>query len=631
MGWGKGDIEPFLPINSTGIIWFEPFWPLAMIERRFYTVPMSKNRIHLVKRFIPYYKPYKTLFFADLFCAFIIAGVELSFPMFSRHILQTVIPEGSMRTLIFMLALMLVLYCIMACFDWFVLYWGHVTGVRIEADMRRDLFAHMQTLPFKFYDNNRTGVLMSRVVNDLNDISEAAHHGPEDIFLSLLMMVGSFVLLLGIEWHLAVVIFGVMVPFILWFSITRRSALTKTFRKLRERIGDINSLLENSISGIRVARAFTNEDHEQAKFNGSNDHFKGAKTDAYRAMADYHAVVGFFLSLLNIVGLAAGAWFIRLGWMDGADLLAFMLYINLVARPIRMFTTFTQQFEKAMAGFGRFCEIMDEDPDIQDAPHARELTDVRGDITLEKVSFSYDDKTPILRNVNMTIEAGQTVALVGPTGSGKTTLCHLIPRFYEPQEGLVLVDGHPVESLTLESLRRSVGLVQQDVFLFTGSIRDNIAYGRPGASLDEIVDAAKRAEIHDFILSLSDGYDSWIGEKGILLSGGQKQRLSIARAFLKNPPILLLDEATSALDNHTELRIQKALEELSRGRTSLIIAHRLSTVRHADKIVVLTQDGVQEEGTHDQLYSLDGLYRQLYDSQFQGLVEAVSSGDVIIP
>ncbi|MDC7224652.1 MAG: ABC transporter ATP-binding protein [Spirochaetales bacterium] len=577
---------------------------------------MAEKHKHSVKRFIPYYRPYKGLFFADLFCALLIAGIELSYPMFSRYILQTVIPGGNVGRLIFMLGLMLGLYILMAGLDWFVTFWGHVIGVRMEADMRHDLFSHMQKLPFKFYDNNRTGVLMSRVVNDLNDVAEVAHHGPEDIFLSLVMMAGSFVLLLRVEWHLAVVIFGVMVPLILWFSVSRRSTLSRTFRKLRERIGEINALLENSISGIRVARAFTNETYEKKKFDGSNNNFKGAKTDAYRAMADYHTCVHFFLTLLNVVGLAAGAWFIRLGWMDGADLLAFMLYINLVARPIRMFTNFTQQFERAMAGFNRFCEIMDEDPDIQDAPDARELTDVQGHISLEEVSFGYDDKTTILSDVNIQIEAGQTVALVGPTGAGKTTLCHLIPRFYEPQKGQVRVDGIPVEELTLESLRRNVGLVQQDVFLFTGTIRDNISYGRPGADNTAIEDAAKRAEIHDFILSLPDGYDSWIGEKGILLSGGQKQRLSIARAFLKNPPILLLDEATSALDNHTELRIQKALEELSLGRTSLVIAHRLSTVRHADKIVVLTAEGVKEEGTHEELYELDGLYRKLYDSQF---------------
>ncbi len=588
------------------------------MKRRFYTNRMEEKRWQRVKRFIPYYGPYRALFFTDLTCAVFIAGIELSYPMLTRHILQTVIPEGTGGRLVFMLALMLGLYVIMAGLNWFVTYWGHIIGVRMEADMRRDLFAHMQLLPFSFYDNNRTGILMSRVVNDLNDISEVAHHGPEDIFLSFLMMSGSFVLLLGIEWHLAILIFGVMVPFILWFSVTRRAALARTFRKLRERIGEINALLENSISGIRVARAFTNEWYEKKKFDGSNGDFRNAKTDAYRAMADYHTAIGFFLSLLNVAALAAGAWFIRLNLMDIADLLAFMLYINLVAQPIRMFTNFTQQFEQAMAGFNRFCEIMDEDPDIRNAPDALVLNGVRGEICLKDVTFGYDGESTVLRGVSLKIEPGQTVALVGPTGAGKTTLCHLIPRFYEPREGTITLDGHPVESLTLESLRRNVGLVQQDVFLFTGTIRDNISYGRPDASDDEIRTAAIRAEIHDFIDSLPEGYDSWIGEKGILLSGGQKQRLAIARAFLKNPPILLLDEATSALDNHTESRIQKALDELSRGRTSLVIAHRLSTVRHADKILVLTGEGIVEEGTHGELYERDGLYRKLYDSQFSG-------------
>ena len=600
---------------------------LVKMKCRFYTEPVNKK--HSVKRFIPYYKPYKALFFTDLFCAVLIAGIELAFPMMTRHVLQTVIPEGTAGRLISILATMFVLYVLMAGLNWFVTYWGHIIGVRMEADMRGDLFSHMQTLPFSFYDNNRTGILMSRVVNDLNDVAEVAHHGPEDIFLSVLMMCGSFALLIGIEWHLAVLIFGILVPFILWFSITRRTALSRTFRKLRERIGEINALLENSISGIRVARAFTNEEFEKSKFHRSNSHFREAKTDAYRAMADYHTAVSFFLSILNVSVLAAGAWFIRLGLMDVADLLAFMLYINLVGQPIRMFTNFTQQFERAMAGFNRFCEIMDEEPDIRDRPDARELSGVRGDISLKGVTFSYDDKNHILKDVDLDIKAGQTVALVGPTGAGKTTLCHLIPRFYEPQKGRVSIDGHSVEDLTLESLRRNVGLVQQDVFLFTGTIRDNISYGRPGATDEEIQEAAERAEIHDFIESLPDGYDSWIGEKGILLSGGQKQRLAIARAFLKNPPILILDEATSALDNHTEARIQKALEELSKGRTSLIIAHRLSTVRHADKIVVLTTEGIEEEGTHGELYGKDGLYRRLYDSQFtDSAIQGLSSSSM---
>jgi ATP-binding cassette, subfamily B, bacterial len=587
---------------------------------------MDRKRLDRVKRFIPYYGPYRTLFFTDLICAVFIAGIELSYPMLTRHILQTVIPRGTAGQLIFMLSLMLGLYILMAGLNWFVTFWGHIIGVRMEADMRRDLFAHMQLLPFSFYDNNRTGILMSRVVNDLNDVAEVAHHGPEDIFLSFLMMGGSFVLLLGIEWHLAVIIFGVMVPFILWFSVTRRAALGKTFRALREKIGEINALLENSISGIRVARAFTNERYEKKKFDGSNGNYRDAKSDAYRAMADYHTAIGFFLSLLNVAALASGVWFIRLELMDTADLLAFMLYINLVGQPIRLFTNFTQQFEQAMAGFNRFCEIMDEEPDIRDAPGASRLEKVKGQVSLKDVSFGYDEDSTVLRNINLSIEPGQTVALVGPTGAGKTTLCHLIPRFYEPREGSITLDGHPVESLTLESLRRQVGLVQQDVFLFTGTIRDNISYGRPDATLDEIKAAAERAEIHDFILSLPDGYDAWIGEKGILLSGGQKQRISIARAFLKNPPILLLDEATSALDNHTEARIQKALEELSRGRTSLIIAHRLSTVRHADKIVVLTSEGIVEEGSHGELYERDGLYRRLYDSQFTGIPSGARTG-----
>jgi ATP-binding cassette subfamily B protein len=580
---------------------------------------MAKENKYSLKRFFPYYKPYKGLFIADMICALAIAAIELTYPALTRNILRDVIPQGNMGRLFAMLGFMLVLYIIMAALTWFVNYWGHIVGVRMEADMRRDLFSHMQTLPFKFYDNNITGVLMSRVVNDLNEIAELAHHGPEDLFLSLVMMIGSFIVLVGIEWHLAVVIFCVMVPFILWYSITRRTALSRTFRKLREKIGEINAILENSLSGIRVARAFTNEDYEKAKFNGGNSNFRQAKADSYRAMADYQTGITFLMSMVNIVVLAAGGWFIYQKTMDVADLLAFMLYINLVTRPIRMFTNFTQSFERGMAGFQRFSEIMDEQPDILDAPDAMTLKSVKGDIRFENLSFSYDDQAHILKDINVEIRAGETVALVGPTGAGKTTFCHLIPRFYEPQQGRITVDGYDINSLTLESLRENVGLIQQDVFLFTGTIKDNISYGRPDATDAEIQDAAMRAEIHDFILTLPEGYDAWIGEKGVLLSGGQKQRISIARAFLKNPPILLLDEATSALDNQTEAKIQKALEELSKGRTSLVIAHRLSTVRHAHKILVLTEEGIIERGTHQELYDQNGLYRKLYDSQFSHL------------
>lgn len=574
------------------------------------------TRLDLIKRFLPYYKPHKKLFFIDMTCALIIAVIELIYPAATRHILREVLPLGNMPKLYAILALLVGLYIILALLTYIVNFWGHMMGVFMESDMRRDLFKHMQKLPFKFYDNNRTGELMSRVVNDLNEVSETAHHGPEDIFLSIVMLLGSFLYLVRIQWHMAVIIFCLAVPFIIWFTITRRSNLSKSWGKVRVKMGEINSSLENSIAGIRVARAFTNEKYEKERFKESNNKFKGAKTGSYKVMASYITGITLFMSLLNVIVLAVGGYMVSKDIIDIPDLLAFMLYIGLVTKPINRFAGFTQQFERGMAGFKRFCQIIDEKPDITDKPDAIELNNVKGDISLENISFSYDNENHILSKIDLSVPAGKYVAIVGPTGAGKTTLCHLIPRFYEAQTGNIKVDGHNIKDLTLESLRKSVGFVQQDVFLFTGTIRENILYGKPDATDEELRDAARKAEIEDFIQELEDGYDTWIGEKGILLSGGQKQRIAIARAFLKNPPILILDEATSALDNKTERKIQKALEELSKGRTSLVIAHRLSTVRHADKIVVLTQNGIEDQGSHDELFERDGLYRDLYNSQF---------------
>ncbi|MGL1893181.1 MAG: ABC transporter ATP-binding protein/permease [Spirochaetaceae bacterium] len=570
----------------------------------------------VLNRFIQYYIPHKKIFFIDITCALFIALIELTYPAATRYILQNVLPESNMPKLFIILGILLFLYIILAGLTFVVNYWGHIMGVYMESDMRRDLFTHMQKLPFKFYDNNRTGELMSRVVNDLNEVSELSHHGPEDIFLSVIMLVGSFIYLVQVEWHLAVIIFCFMIPTILWFTITRRKSLSKSWSKVREKMGEINSSLENSIAGIRVARAFTNEKQEKAKFKESNYKFRGAKRGAYKAMSLYQTGVTFLMTLLNVIVLAVGGVMVSKGTIDIPDLLAFMLYIGLVTHPIKMFTGFTQQYQKGMAGFKRFCEIIDVEPDIIDSEGAVKLKKAKGDIILENISFSYDDENHILKNISLEVTAGQTVAIVGPTGAGKTTLCHLIPRFYELGTGKITVDGISIKDITLESLRKSVGLVQQDVFLFTGTVKDNILYGKPDATNDELIDAAKRAEIDEFVMSLENGYDTWIGEKGILLSGGQKQRIAIARAFLKNPPILILDEATSALDNQTERKIQKALEELSRGRTSLVIAHRLSTVVHADKIVVLTSEGIEDQGTHEELFERDGLYKNLYNSQF---------------
>lgn len=574
-----------------------------------------KNK-NTIKRFIQYYKPHKKIFIIDLSCALFIAIIDLLYPAATRYILQDILPKGNISKLFIILGILLSLYVVQILLNFVILYWGHIMGVYMESDMRRDLFKHMQKLPFKFYDKNRTGELMSRVVNDLNEVSELAHHGPEDIFLSVVMLIGSFIYLVKIEWHLAVLIFCIMIPLILWFTITKRSSLGKSWSLVRVKMGEINSELENSIAGIRVARAFTNEAYEKRRFRKSNNQFKDAKKGAYKSMAHFHVGIIFLMSLLNIVVLAVGGFMVSEKIMDIPDLLAFMLYINLVTHPIKMFTGFTQQYEKGMAGFKRFCNIMDETPDIIDLENAKVLSDVKGNIHMDNISFSYNNKNSILKNITIDVPAGKTVAIVGPTGAGKTTLCNLIPRFYETDSGVISVDGNNIKDLTLESLRKAIGFVQQDVFLFTGTIKDNILYGKPDATENELLEAANRAEISDFIKDLKDGYDTWIGEKGILLSGGQKQRLAIARAFLKNPPILILDEATSALDNRTERKIQKALEELSRGRTSLVIAHRLSTVRHADKIIVLTTEGIEDQGTHDELYERDGLYRDLYNSQF---------------
>ncbi|OQY41075.1 MAG: thiamine ABC transporter permease [Spirochaetaceae bacterium 4572_7] len=570
-----------------------------------------------IKSFIHYYKPYKTIFIVDIICALFIAIIELSYPAATHYILQSVLPNGNTNKLITIIVILLGLYILLTVLTFVVNYWGHIMGVYMESDMRRDLFKHMQKLPFKFYDKNRTGELMSRVVNDLNEVSETAHHGPEDIFLSLVMLIGAFIYLVQVEWHLAVVIFLVLVPIIMWFTITQRKNLSKSWSGVRSEMAGINSSLENSISGIRVARAFTNEKIETEKFTTSNNLFKGAKRAAYKAMANYVSGLTFLLSILSLTVLALGGWMVSKNIIDIPDLLAFMLYIGLIVQPIKRFTNFTQQYEKGMAGFKRFIQIMDEKPDIIDKKDAIVLKNNNGNISLKNISFSYDGNTNhILSNINLDIPNGKTVAIVGPTGAGKTTLCHLIPRFYEAQQGTITIDSIDIKNITLESLRRSVGLVQQDIFLFTGTIKDNIIYGKPDATDQEIVDAAKQSEIHDFIMNLPDKYETWIGEKGILLSGGQKQRLAISRAFLKNPPILILDEATSALDNQTEKKIQKALQKLSKGRTSLIIAHRLSTVTHADKIVVLTQNGIEDQGTHDELYKKDGLYKELYNSQF---------------
>ncbi|SHE27316.1 ATP-binding cassette, subfamily B [Tissierella praeacuta DSM 18095] len=575
----------------------------------------------MIKRFASYYKPYKKLFFTDMFFALLISISDLVFPLFTRKMINEIIPEGRMDLLVRWTIVMIFLFILRYASNYFVLYWGHILGVKIEHDMRRDIFSHLQSLPFSYYDNTKTGHIMSRIVNDLRDITELAHHGPEDLFISLVMLLGSFVVLIRIEWRLTLILFT-FIPIAIWFIMSKRNRMSNSFREVRKKIANVNSQLENSISGIRVAKSFTNEEYEIEKFNEGNLKFSNARKGSYKVMAEFLAGIGVMSSILNLLVISLGGYFVYRGIINFGDLFSFTLYVNFFMQPIRRLSEFSQQLQDGMTGFERFVEIMNIESDIIDKENAVELDEVKGNIKFNNVSFSYNNgKNTVLSNLNLSIEAGKTVALVGPSGAGKTTLCHLIPRFYEIEEGEILIDNIDIRDIKIKSLRKKIGLVQQEVFLFTGTIRDNIIYGNPEANDDEIIEAAKKARIHDFILSLPDGYNTYIGEKGVKLSGGQKQRISIARLFLKNPPILILDEATSALDNETEIMIQKSLEDLSKGRTTLVIAHRLSTIKNADEILVLTSDGIAESGNHEELLKEDNLYAKLYKSQFKDLLE----------
>ena len=571
----------------------------------------------MIKRFSEYYKPHKKLFFLDMFFAFLIAALDLVFPIYTRRMINVIIPTGNMGLLLKWSLAMLALFLVRYIGNYIVAYWGHVLGVYIEHDMRRDIFSHLQTLSFNYYDNTKTGHIMSRIVNDLRDITELAHHGPEDLFISFVMLVGSFLILLKIEWRLTLIVFA-FIPFMIWFSMHKRKKMQEGFRNVRQKISNVNAQLENSIAGVRVSKSFTNEDYEIEKFSEGNKAFKDARKQSYKNMAEFHSGMNVLMDLLNLLVISAGGYFTYKNYINIGDLFAYTLYVNLVMQPIRRLTNFMEQFQEGMSGFERFVEIMDLEPDIKDKDNPIELKDVKGDIEFKDITFKYEnDDDKILKDLSLKIDRGKTVAIVGPSGAGKTTLCHLVPRFYDVDKGQVLVDGKNVKDLSIKSLRGNIGLVQQDVFLFTGSILENIAYGRPDASDDEIIEAAKKAEIHDFIMTLPKQYDTFIGEKGVMLSGGQKQRISISRLFLKNPPILILDEATSALDNRTEVLIQESLNELAKGRTTLIIAHRLSTIKNADEIIVLTQDGLEERGSHEELINRGGMYKELYESQFR--------------
>ncbi|MDM0891448.1 ABC transporter ATP-binding protein [Clostridium perfringens] len=565
----------------------------------------------MLKRFIRYYKPYKKLFILDLLAAFLVSACDLFYPMITRNIINDVIPNKQIKLLFVFAIVLTLIFLIKAGLNYFMQYWGHVVGVRMQADMRRDLFDKLQDMPNKYFDNNKTGVIMSRIINDLLDISELAHHGPEDLFISLVMLVGSFIILCTINVPLTIITFAI-IPFLLFYTIHKRNKMKKAFKETRVKTGEVNATIENSISGVRVTKSFGNKSYEMEKFDKSNGIFKKAREHAYKAMAEYFSGMFFLVDMLELIVLIAAGYFTYLGKINVGDFAAYLLYIKMFLQPIRKLINFNEMFQNGMSGFERYEEIMNEENE-KEIPNAKELKDVKGKITIKDVTFRYDNKESILENFNLDIEAGKMVALVGPSGGGKTTICNLIPRFYDYESGQIFIDDVNISTVTLKSLRENIGIVQQDVFLFTGTIKENIMYGNPNATDEEVIEAAKNACLHDFIMGLEDGYDTFIGERGVKLSGGQKQRISIARVFLKNPAILILDEATSALDNVTEYEIQKALEELSKDRTTLVVAHRLSTVKNSDEIVVLTDKGIEERGTHEELIKLGGVYSNLHN------------------
>ncbi|MFO7161085.1 MAG: ABC transporter ATP-binding protein [[Clostridium] cellulosi] len=579
----------------------------------------------VLKKFLSYYKPYKFLFFFDLFCALVVSAVDLSFPLILSYVTKSVFTQSKSVILhsIGIIGVVLVAMYIAKYFcQYFITSWGHIMGARMESDMRRDLFYHMQKLSFSYYDRNNTGEMMSKLVSDLFDISELAHHGPENVFISLLKIVGSFAILMSINVKMTLILFAVTAVMVV-YSYFMNKKMTSVFFDNRVKIAKVNASVQDSLSGIRVVKSFANEPVERRKFDCSNNAFLESKVNNYMIMGRYHAGNSFFEGLLYIVIVASGAFFIVNGTLSAADLAVYALYINIYINPIDLLINFTEQFQKGYAGFKRFLEVVETQPEIKDAEDAVELKNVKGDIEYRNVSFSYDKEHPVLNNINIKIPAGRKVALVGPSGGGKTTICSLLPRFYDVTSGSVLIDGQDIRKFKQQSLRNAIGVVQQDVYLFAGSIRDNIAYGKPGATQEEIEEAAKKANIHDFIMSLEDGYDTYVGERGVRLSGGQKQRISIARVFLKNPPILILDEATSALDNESERYIQKSLDSLAENRTTLVIAHRLSTVRSADEIIVINDGSIVERGTHAELLKLNGIYAKYYNMQFEGIDDAL--------
>lgn len=563
----------------------------------------------MIKEFIKYYKPYKKLFMLDMLAAFTVALCDLVYPLITRSIMNDVVPNKDLRMLIVFAITLLVIFIIKAGLNYFMQYWGHVVGVRMQGDMRSYVFTHLQKLPNSYFNNNKTGVIMSRIINDLMEVSELAHHGPEDLFISIVMFLGSFFILIGINVELTLIVFTIL-PIIVIYAISQRKRMNKAFKETRVKTGDVNATLENSIAGMKVTKSFCTEKEELEKFNESNQIFKKAREGAYKVMAQYFSGMFLLIDILELIVLIVAGYFTYMGYITIGDFTAYLLYVKMFIQPLRKLINFTEQYQNGMTGFERFMEIINEETE-KEPENPIELENIKGNIEIENVSFTYEDYNEVFKNLSLSIEAGKTVALVGPSGGGKTTLCNMIPRFFDFDSGDIKIDGISIKDVSLKSLRENIGVVAQDVFLFTGTIKENITIGKTDASDEEIIDACKKARIHDFIMTLPDKYNTYIGERGVKLSGGQKQRVSIARIFLKNPPIMILDEATSALDNVTENEIQKSLEELGKNRTNLVVAHRLSTIKNADEIIVLTENGIEERGTHQELVEKNGIYSKL--------------------
>ena len=564
--------------------------------------------------FFSYFKPHKKLFLMDISCAFVIALIDLAFPLVSRTAMYHWLPDKEYSVFFVAMVVVMLAFVLRAALYFVVAYWGHTFGILVEADIRRDLFAHMQEMGYDFYDQNRTGQLMSRLTNDLFEVTELAHHGPEDLFISVVTIVGALIVMFRMQWRLALVV-ALLIPAFLLLLFRSRRRMGEASRAAKVKTGAINTEIESGLSGVRTTKAFANEARQQDHFNAANEVFKTAKRNFHKQMGRFTAIMELFVTMLSVVVIAVGGWLIMKGQFNYIDLITFNLYVGTFISPIRKLGNFAELFTNGFAGFNRFVELMRKEPTIQDAEDAVDLENVEGRLDIEHVRFTYDGSEEILHDVDLQVKAGETVAVVGPSGSGKSTLCQLVPRFYDVTEGKILLDGMDIRHVTQKSLRRSIGIVQQEVFLFADTIRENIRYGKPGASDEEVEEAARKAELYEDIMEMPEGFDTYVGERGTLLSGGQKQRVAIARIFLKNPPVLILDEATSALDSVTESRIQKAFDQLAEGRTTLIIAHRLSTIRAAHRILVVQDGVIAEQGTHEELLKKDGLYARLYHTQ----------------